>query len=342
MRRKTGRTIAVALAATGLVLSAVLEYVHIKTYLDVTADSFCRVGEQLDCATVALSRFSVLLGVPLPVWGMVGFLSMLVAAWKRSVLLLPLAAFGAAASVALFFESWLHVGSFCLFCEGVHLIAIALAVLAWKMPDKEPVEPRVVVSALVIPGLLWSLANVLIPPYWVFASWNEGPPAATGLDDDGHHWLGVPDAPLTLHEFVDYHCPHCAIASNLMKMRLVEGESFRVVRRHQPRNTCKIHDARICGSIRAAHCAGAQGKFWEMDNWLFAHVAGKGDVDVRPGAEVLGLDLDAFDACWASEETWAWAEAVAESARSLRILDTPTYIVGERRYDAMTVRQVLD
>ncbi|MGH1448291.1 MAG: DsbA family protein, partial [Pseudomonadaceae bacterium] len=67
-----------------------------------------------------------------------------------------------------------------------------------------------------------------------------------------------------------------------------------------------------------------QGKFWEMDSWLFAHVAGKGFVSARPAAELLGLDLEAFDTCLDDDETWAWAAAEANAARKARVIDTPT------------------
>jgi len=342
MSPKTGRTIAVALAATGLLLSAVLEYVHVKTYLDVTADSFCTVGETLDCGQVALSRLSVLMGVPLPVWGLLGFGSMLVAAWKRSRLLFPLAAFSAVASVALFLESWLHVGSLCMFCEAVHLVAIALAVVAYRLPDPQPITRDVLWNALGVPAALWVLAWIFIPPYWVFALWTDGPPKPVGTDADGRHWIGEPEPALVLHEFVDYHCPHCAISSNIMKMKMVDGASVQVVRRHQPRNPCTIREERVCTAMRAAHCAGAQGKFWEMDSWLFAHVAGKGYVDPRSGAETLELDLEAFNTCFDSDETWEWAAAESKIAKKNRIRETPTYLIDGKRYNAQEARALVD
>ena len=341
MSPKTGRSIAVALAAAGLLLSAVLEYVHVKTYLDVTADSFCTVNATLDCGQVALSRLSVLLGVPLPVWGMLGFGSLLVAAWSRSRLLFPLAAFAAVASVALFFESWLHVGSLCMFCEAVHVVAVALAIVAWKLPDPEPISGRVLWNALGVPAALFVLAALFIPPYWVFALWTDGPPLPTGTDDEGRHWIGVEQPEKVLHEFVDYNCPHCAVSSNLMKMELMGGADIQVVRRHQPRNPCKVRAKEVCTAMRAAHCAGAQGKFWEMDSWLFAHVAGKGYVNPRAGAEVIGLDVEAFEVCLESEETWAWAEAESKIAKKKRILETPTYLVDGKRYDAKEARKLV-
>ncbi len=342
MKPKVGRTVAVLLAGAGLLLSAVLEYVHVQTYLDVTADSFCRVGDSLDCAQVALSRFSVLWGIPMPVWGLVGFASMLAAAWKRSVLLLPLAAFSTLASILLLVEELVHVGSVCLLCEGVHLLALALLVVAWKTPDKRPVDRETLWNAVAIPGVILAATRLFIPPYWVFVLWTGGPPLPTGVTEDGHPWIGAEDAEFVLHEYVDYGCPHCAISSNLMKMKLVEGASARIVRRHQPRKLCTVRKPHTCLYIRAAACAGQQGKFWEMDSWLFAHVAGKAKVDVRPGAEILGLDLDAFDTCLEHDDTWEFAAAEAQHARKARIIDTPTYVVDGEKYDSKAARELVD
>ena len=81
---------AVAVALFGLVLSLGLELVHYRAYMMPSAASFCSVGAAFDCASVALSRYSVLLGVPAPLWGVAGFLAMLAAAWLRSRWLLPL------------------------------------------------------------------------------------------------------------------------------------------------------------------------------------------------------------------------------------------------------------
>lgn len=55
-----------------LLVSGVLQALHVRTYLDPGATSFCAVSGTLDCDAVTLSRFSVFLGVPLPAWGALG------------------------------------------------------------------------------------------------------------------------------------------------------------------------------------------------------------------------------------------------------------------------------
>ena len=94
-----------ALAALGLTLSLVLEFLHVRAYLAPTTSSFCAVGEHLDCTTVALSRYSVLLGVPVPLWGAAGFLA-IVGAWQVNRMLALLAATGMVLGAA--YMLWLY------------------------------------------------------------------------------------------------------------------------------------------------------------------------------------------------------------------------------------------
>lgn len=343
MTKGSERLPAVVLAATGLILSAVLEWVHVRTYLDVTAESFCTLGEQLDCNTVALSRFSVFLGVPLPTWGIIGFLTLMTAAWRRSVLLLPLSGFAALASVALLIEELVHVGAVCLLCEGVHLASWALLIAAWRMPDKQPFNRSDAVDILGIPAGLLVAARLLVPPYWVFALWTTDLPADTGITEDGHPWIGASEPELVVHEWVDYTCPHCAVASNRTRMAVAnEADSLRVVRRHQPRMPCYDHVPASCLPLRAALCADEQDKFWQMDSWLFTHAPGKAVVELEPAVKALDLDAEAFDACLNAEATWSRATELSKEARKRKILETPTYTIDDEKISIRDVSERID
>ncbi|MCA9707716.1 MAG: hypothetical protein KDK70_17835, partial [Myxococcales bacterium] len=231
------RVLPVVLALVGLATCGVLEAVHVKTYLLPSADSFCSVNEQFDCSTVAMSRLSVLGGLPMPLWGAAGFLAMLLAAWWRLRLLWPLTAFATLASVGLLLEELLHVGSVCLMCEGVHVLSLLLALVAWRWHRKhgQPTTATSLVRVTVLPGGLALATILLIPPYWAPLAWQQGVPLPHGTTDEGHPWVGAEEPVLTVEEFVDYGCPHCAIATNRTRRRLAkDGDRLRVVRRHQP------------------------------------------------------------------------------------------------------------
>ena len=67
------------LAAAGALACIGLEWIHYRAYTAPSGDAFCALGERLDCNSVALSKYAVLLGVPLPVWGLSGFVSIFAA-----------------------------------------------------------------------------------------------------------------------------------------------------------------------------------------------------------------------------------------------------------------------
>ncbi len=333
MNKEVPRLLPTLLAVAGLVVCGVLEWIHAKTYLMPSVDSFCTVNESFDCGTVALSRLSVVLDVPMPLWGAAGFFAMLIASWRRMWLLWPLAGFAAVASVGLLLEELLHVGTVCLMCEVVHGLAVLLALVAWRWHrrDGEPTSGAALFAVLGVPASIVLATALLVPPYWTPLTWQQGVPVPHGVTDDGHQWVGAEQPEVTVEEFVDYGCPHCAIATNRTRRVLARGnDRLRVVRRHQPRMRCNERN-RGCQPQRAAHCAGAQGKFWEMDAWLFAHVPGHGDADVVDGARALELDEPSFVMCLEDPATYAWADAESRVARKAKINATPTYRIDERK-----------
>ncbi len=327
------RSLPLLLATLGLAVSGVLEWIHIKTYLLPSVDSFCSIDETFNCGQVALSRLSVVAGVPMPIWGAAGFLAMMVAAWKRLTLLWPLAAVSALISVGLLLESVLHVGAVCLMCEVVHLIAVVLAIVAWRSHRRHgsPAGPGTWFSMLGVPVTLLLCTAFIVPRYWAPYTWQTEVPHAHGVTDEGLHWVGAENPSITVEEFVDYGCPHCAVATNITRRRLAShDDELRVVRRHQPRMRCtEINKG--CIGVRSSYCAHKQGKYWEMDAWLFANMPGRGDVDVLEGAKALGLDEPSFVMCLQDPATFDWANKEAKAARLLKVIETPTYRVDGKK-----------
>lgn len=342
MKNEPNVGLIVTIALVGLGLSAVLEVVHVTSNLTASAESFCTVNETLDCGAVALSRFSVVLGVPTPVWGMASFLVALLATIRRSPLLLPISAVGAVLSVLLLVESLVHVHAICFLCEGVHLCWLLLLALAFKRRAafrRETVNWMVEArETLAIPAGLLLLVMLAVPHYWVVVGWTEPPRFDHGVDERGNAWMGAREPEHVVEEFTDYACPHCKVASNQTKMRLEESSGIRVVRRHQPRQRCTPKAQSSCIALRVAYCAGEQGKFWEMDSWLFANAPGKPVVRVEAAIEDVGLDGDVLKACMDSPEIWERAAREAKEARVLKIQETPGYFIDGQRASLDEVR----
>ena len=334
-KTKPSRRLPVLLAVAALVLSVVLEVIHVRAYLDPTVASFCAVDARFNCDTVALSRASVLLNVPTAVWGIAVFSAMISAITTASGLFLPLAALAAIATSALLAYEIITIGALCVFCEGIHLLSLGLLVIAWRRRDPAAIKailsaPKKLLSALILPVGLLVLVGLFAPPYWVMVSWKSGPRLATGVDDDGHGWIGAENPTMTIHEYIDYGCPHCAAAAS--RLRLIVGSNsskIRLVRHHQPRMRCigRVFVASRCKTARAAFCAQKQGHLWEMDDWLFRYAPGEPDVDLMAGAQEVGLDLEDFSACMTDMKTYEHLDTEVRAANKKKIRETPLYEV---------------
>jgi protein-disulfide isomerase len=106
------------------------------------------------------------------------------------------------------------------------------------------------------------------------------------------HVIGRETAPVTLLEYGDYECPYCAAAQPNVKQALSAlGDDVRFAYRHFPLAQIHPHAAL---AAEAAEAAGAQGRFWEMHELLFANQQRLGPRDLLVDAERLGLDLNRF------------------------------------------------
>lgn len=333
--RTSSQWAAIIVAALGLLLSLGLELVHYRAYVMPTASSFCSVGDKLDCASVALSRYSVLLGVPLPLWGVAGFVALLGAAWRRSRWLLPLAALATAGSLVLLAIELIAIGSVCLLCEAVHLACAVLLVLAWRgrHTNVTPLGEREGLLVIFGPALGLLVALLLFQrPYWGAFGWKGDLPFAEGKTEEGYPWIGAEQPTVVVHEFTSYSCPHCKAASAyLLRVVAERPKEIRVVRRQFARLPCPRGVASSCQMVRVAYCAQEQGKFWPADRWLFEHGTGRTEVDLGEAARDIGLDAQRLRACVVSDATYRRAEADAKLARQKQLPGTPYYIVGNKR-----------
>ena len=81
--------------------------------------------------------------------------------------------------------------------------------------------------------------------------------------------LGSASAPVTLIEFSDYQCPFCQrVEPTLKRLRAAYGDKIRIVWKDFP--LTQIHPQAFKAG-EAAHCAGDQGKYWELHDVLFSN-----------------------------------------------------------------------
>jgi protein-disulfide isomerase len=142
--------------------------------------------------------------------------------------------------------------------------------------------------------------------------------------------LGKPSAPVTLVEFSDYQCPFCARFFKqtfaALKTDYIDTGKVRYVFRDFPLDT--IHP-QARKAAEAGHCAGAQGKYWEMHDTLFNNQSALKVDTLKAFARDLSLDMDAFNACL-DQDTYADAVNQHQAAGSQAgITGTPGFFIGK-------------
>lgn len=333
------------LAAVGLLLSAILEWIHIQTNVFPSADSYCSFGQRLDCATVAASPYATVAGIPLAALGMFGFLSLWLAARQKSVWLVPLSGAAALASLALLGLSATVLGTFCLLCEAVHLTAVALFVVVWQRRASlggALSDRPALLYVIGFPALLLLATWISIPPYWAAFSYKGHPPLPTGRTEGGDPWIGSVQPKHTIDEFTDYSCPHCKVAAARSLRLLAKHHDVRLVRHQNPRMHCRPGTS-ACLAARLAGCAAEQGRFWQADRWLFAYTDPKHrQVDISTFASDVRVDEPKLRACVDAEVAYQEAERGYLLARKQQLRDTPGYLVNGKKVDIDQLEQAIE
>lgn len=335
----------VAIAAAGFALSLWLEWLHVRAHLAPNATSFCSVGERLDCTSVALSQHSVLLGLPLPLWGAVGFLAIGAAAWRRSRWLLPLTGASAVAAAALLAVELFAIGAVCLLCEGVHLLSLISFGVAWRVRKQlsDSLADRADWFSFLLPSAAVALVLLVsVPHYWGVFGWKNAVPYPEGKTAEGHPWIGATKPDLTVEEYIDYRCLHCRAASSRTLRRLSEHPNrLRIVRRQFPRQRCPARANFGCLALRMAYCAQEQGEFWRADRWLFDHVPAVGTLQPKQMARDLGLESAKLELCLQRREIVDRAAAEAAAALDRKLTSTPTFMLEGKQITEVDLDRLL-
>ncbi len=83
-------------------------------------------------------------------------------------------------------------------------------------------------------------------------------------------------------------------------------------------------------AAEAAHCAGAQGKFWEFHDKVFADQKALADADLEKHATDLGLNVDAYKECFSSGKFRADIQKDASEGQEAGVSGTPAFFVNGR------------
>lgn len=137
---------------------------------------------------------------------------------------------------------------------------------------------------------------------------------------------GPREAPVTIVEFSDFHCPFCkTVVGTLKQITAQYGDKVRWVFRDFP--IAALHpEAQI--AHEAARCAGEQGKFWQYHDILFERAPVSTPSALRDMALLAGVDAGRFNQCLSSNKYRAAVNADIDAGTQLGITGTPTFFIN--------------
>ncbi len=159
------------------------------------------------------------------------------------------------------------------------------------------------------------------------------PPVNAPLGANPPNMLGSATAAVTVEEFADFQCGSCAAVHPLVKeIQSIYGSKIKLVFRNYP---LQMHDKAYDAAV-AAEAAGSQGKFWMMQDQLFANQQAWASPSANHKqlwaeyAQKIGLDVQQ----WQNDITGMSAKSRVDldmaRGRALNVSSTPTiYVNGQ-------------
>ena len=356
----------VVLAIMGLADAIYLSISHYRVYTDIGYASFCAISKAINCDTVSQSPYSILWGAPVPVWGVFGYLCVLV--------LLPFAGSKEAGkeriwsflfwiflgfslySLALGLISALYIHSYCMMCIVSYAINFLLLFYAWLIRRRfgnnrliadlfldvrflwHKKRPWIMLLTLVF-GAVFLAMITKFPAYWNLAPPPPSESISTGVTEDGHPWIGAIAPVIEITEFTDYQCFQCKKMHFFLR-RLIDTHSdkIRLVHRHYPMDHKvnpivkePFHVGSAAMSLLTIH-AQSKGKFWEMNDILFNTDIAEGAINAKTLLKQAGVDTGdtAMNICDPQSQIRLLTDV--RDGMKLGITGTPAYIIEEQLY----------
>jgi len=346
----------------GLIDSIYLSISHYRIYTDIGYKSFCAISGSINCDTVSLSPYSLFMGIPVPVWGIIGYIVFL---WllfyalpqghsrkKIWTWLFLLAFIFSACSILLSLISLYVIHSYCIMCIVSYAVNLLLLYLTWIIRRRFKCEP--VFKALIIdkkylvphivPGFLIFISCTLLlilffPPYWKISYPELSKNIATGVTPDGHPWIGSENPEMEIIEFSDYRCFQCKKMHYYLRFLVQEKDrKIRLIHRHFPM------DHAINPIVKRPFHQGAaklalvsivsmqKGKFWEMNDALFSISRQTELINLKKIAELSGINYNDIKNVFHNNEAMDILKKDILAALKFGLTGTPGFVIDGNVY----------
>lgn len=360
------------LALGGFFDSVYLSYSHYRVYTDMSYKSFCAISKAINCDTVSQSPYAVFLDIPVPVWGVIGYLFLVIlivfAGFDRSrdrsgwTLLMVMSGAYSIYSIILALISNYLIHSYCIMCIVSYVINFALLFYCWMIRRRFSVDrfwsglvsdfafffalPRHQM-VLGVFSLFFILVVLFLPRYWELVPDHMNTELPHGLTENGHPWIGAQTPELTIVEYTDYLCFQCRkMHYYLREMVEAHPDKIRIVHRHFPIdkefNPITKDDFHIGSGKMSllAIFAARKGKFWEMNDFLFGIPRGR--LPLKEAAEATGLDPRELAWALKSPQVKALLAKDIYEGLQLGVTATPSYLIEDEVFLGIIPPQIIN
>ena len=347
---------------------------HYRIYTDIGYESFCAISHAINCDTVSQSPYAIFIGLPVPVWGVLGYvfvLLLLVPAGMKSAhrqriwaLLLVVSLFYSVYSVVLAIISHVYIHSYCIMCILSYGINFMLLYYCWLIRRRFDLDPylvslrndlvflrhkRCLTASMLVPLVSGSIFLwTCYPAYWKLQPPVSSDEMSTGFTQEGFPWIGSEDADLVITEFTDYLCFQCNKMHHYLRKLLTRYPGkIKIIHRQFPMDSRfnpivrnPFHEGSGALSLLAVY-AGTEGKFWQINDYLFANARKTGQIDLRSLAETFKIDYDKLSRSFGKRAIWLRLHKDIMDGIKLGVTGTPAFLIDGKLYSAQIPPEIL-
>lgn len=342
-------------AVAGLAVSLYLLVLHYR--YDVLGAT-CNIGSIFSCSVLLIKKYSMWLGIPVPVYSILLYMISLglaqrvyrvrdVSQYRPYLYLFFLAAISFAATLGMAYIAFVKLSTICLFCSLLYLISIVYLILMFRVFATD-VQPWWYFASLELKSgwkrpIVWQLTFacliILVGSRLVM----EEPEVPLDFDPQTASLgrsIGNPESEVLVEVFSDFQCPACKSAKPFL-YQIEQNFSGKVLitYRYYPLDpTCNDRIRRslhpqACKAARASFCASIQQKFWQYHDQLFENQQSLRDGLYRDLALSLNLNMEEFDACMLRPESMDMVRNDVALGNDYRVRATPTFVINGQPYE---------
>jgi len=353
------------IATAGLLDSIYLSISHYRVYTDIGYRSFCSISKSVNCDTVSQSTYSIFLGIPVPIWGIIGYLFFIIilffaysrgAEKKRVWAVLFLISFAYSIySIILAYISAFYIHSYCFMCVASFGINFLLVFFTWLVKkrfedssilnglkeDKKYFWDRktIFIPTFVVILISSSLLIAIFPRYWDMEPPGISRQISTGFTKEGHPWIGSENPEIEIVEFTDYMCFQCKKMHFFLRQLINKHpKKIRLIHRHFPMDhqfnpfVKEPFHIGTGGMALFAIYAASKDKFWVMNDILFSIEKGKKKINLKKVTKLAGLDLKELSSSIYDKKIRHKLYLDIMGGLKIGITGTPSYVINGQVY----------